>query len=246
MNKFALLLLAAVSLPAAAADRAAEERELNACVERAAGVDLDAAQCYGEASESADQRMNAAFRKLRAELAPEAFAKLQAAQRRWLEFRDADIEARRAAMPSPGTLDRMLMESAYYDLVRSRADVLEAWDGSEPAAAPRVDADPVGDDRAYLLESAAADFADHGPAPAHFRNVRFGYVEGAGGSQMALLCGQFQAADSEEWTDFATLKTSKYEQWIGDKGNGFCERPPIGWEPEDLSAELLRRFEEKK
>ena len=98
--------------------------------------------------------------------------------------------------------------------------------------------------RAYLLESAAADFREHGPAPSAFRKVRFGYVEGAGGSQMALLCGEFQAAAKPgEWVGFATLRTSKYEQWIGGQGDGFCARPAIGWNPEDLSAELQRRVD---
>ena len=110
---------------------------------------------------------------------------------------------------------------------------------TDPNAAARA---AEAESRNYLLESAAADFDKHGPAPTAFRKVRFGYVEGAGGSQMALLCGEFQTADKgDEWIAFATLKTSKYEQWIGN--SGFCERPAIGWDAEDLSAELQKRVD---
>jgi len=100
--------------------------------------------------------------------------------------------------------------------------------------------------REYLLQSAASDFHAHGPEPARFRDVRFGYVEGAGFSQMALICGEFEpakGADAGKWIAFSTLKTSAYEQWLGDK-SGYCARPLIGWEPGDLSAELLRRVEQ--
>jgi len=98
--------------------------------------------------------------------------------------------------------------------------------------------------RNYLLESAAADFHEHGPAPSRFRNVRYGVVEGAGGGSMPLICGEFQTvAKGEEWIAFATLQTSKYEQWIGGQGKGFCDRPAFGWDKEDLSAELQKRLD---
>ena len=97
-------------------------------------------------------------------------------------------------------------------------------------------------DRGYLLDSAAADFRTHGPLPAGLRNVRFGYVESAGGGAMAIVCGEFQTADKPgEWTQFATLKTSKYEQYIGDEG--FCSRPSWGWDKDDLSPELQQRLD---
>ena len=97
-------------------------------------------------------------------------------------------------------------------------------------------------DRGYLLDSAAADFRTHGPVPAGLRNVRFGYVESAGGGAMAILCGEFHTADKPaEWTRFATLKTSKYEQYIGNAG--LCERPSWGWDEDDLSTELQRRLD---
>ena len=98
--------------------------------------------------------------------------------------------------------------------------------------------------RNYLLDSAAADFHAHGPQPTHFRNVRYGVVEGAGGGGMPLICGEFQTADKgDEWIAFTTLQTSKYEQYIGGQGDGFCKRPAFGWDKDDLSAELQKRFD---
>ena len=114
---------------------------------------------------------------------------------------------------------------------------------SNPAQAPAASRDAA--DRAYLLDSAAADFHEHGPATSGFRKVRYGVVETAGGGGMAILCGEFQTPEKpEEWTKFATLRTSKYEQWIGDKG--FCERPAFGWDADDLSTELQKRLDALK
>jgi hypothetical protein len=120
---------------------------------------------------------------------------------------------------------------------------------SAPAPAPKLPriATPASTEdasRLYLLESAAADFHEHGPAPERFRNVRYGVVEGAGGGGMPLICGEFQTVSKPgEWITFATLQTSKYEQWIGGQGKGFCDRPAFGWDKDDLSAELQQRVE---
>ena len=118
---------------------------------------------------------------------------------------------------------------------------------SAPVAAPQAQPSSDAASREYLLESAAADFHQHGPAPSRFRNVRYGVVEGAGDSSMPLICGEFQTADKgEEWIAFATLRTSKYEQWIGGQGKGFCDRPAFGWDKDDLSAELQKRVDALK
>ena len=116
--------------------------------------------------------------------------------------------------------------------------------GCQSAPVPRVATPAATEDasRLYLLESAAADFHQHGPAPERFRKVRYGVVEGAGGGGMPLICGEFQTASKPgEWIAFATLQTSKYEQWIGE--SSFCQRPAFGWDKDDLSAELQRRVD---
>src|SRR3546814_971194 len=46
------------------------------------------------------------------------------------------------------------------------------------------------------------------------------------GEEQYMLCGEFlpaQEGGNTEWTPFATIKTSDYEQWIGAQAAGFCE-----------------------
>jgi hypothetical protein len=113
---------------------------------------------------------------------------------------------------------------------------------SEPAprsAAPAAEASPV----EFLLDSAANDFRTHPPLPMAFRNVRYGQVAAGDGSVSHRLCGEYQVAKTDappEWAAFATLKTSGYEQWLGD--TAYC-KGDIRWTPGDLSAELQRRFD---
>ena len=62
------------------------------------------------------------------------------------------------------------------------------------------------------------------------------------GKDRYLVCGEFEPrGGAGAWTPFATLRTSAYEQWIGDQP--YCGRQDIAWEPRDLSAELQRRLD---
>ena len=100
----------------------------------------------------------------------------------------------------------------------------------------------------FLLTAAATDFHTHRqPDPAGFRNVRFGYVLAPSGERTYMLCGQFLPAEEggkAQWTSFATLKTSDYEQWIGAQAESFCQNPSAIWDTAStLSAQLQSRFE---
>jgi hypothetical protein len=97
-----------------------------------------------------------------------------------------------------------------------------------------------------LLTSAATDFHTH-PAvyPARLRNVRSGYVVAADGTRQYRVCGEFlpaQAGGSAEWTRFATVRTSRYEQWIGGQAAPYCEAS-MTWDEGDLSSELQSRLD---
>jgi hypothetical protein len=95
----------------------------------------------------------------------------------------------------------------------------------------------------FLLDSAASDFRIHPPLPMAFRNVRYGQFTNEDDSVSHRLCGEYQVAKTDappEWVPFATLKTSGYEQWLGD--TAYC-KGDIHWTPGDLSAELQRRFD---
>jgi hypothetical protein len=99
----------------------------------------------------------------------------------------------------------------------------------------------------FLLTSAANDF--HARHPAHsisFRKVRLGHVMTPEGEKHYMLCGQFQRVSAKakaDWAPFATIKTSGYEQYLGDQAASFCKRPSIIWDKEDLSSALQNRFD---
>jgi hypothetical protein len=99
----------------------------------------------------------------------------------------------------------------------------------------------------FLLTSAAADLhAQHRSHTIHFRKVHIGHVMTPGGEMQYMLCGQFLTARPEDkggWAPFATIKTSGYEQWLGDQAASFCKRPSIVWEKGDLSPLLQTRFD---
>ena len=115
--------------------------------------------------------------------------------------------------------------------------------GESPAVSPGLE--PVVE---FLLTAAATDFHTHRPPdPVGFRDVRLGHITTDSGEKQYLLCGLFLPAEGgadAEWTPFATIKTSDYEQWIGGQGEGYCERSPVVWdEVGDLSASLQSRLD---
>lgn len=95
----------------------------------------------------------------------------------------------------------------------------------------------------FLIHASAADFQAHRPPdPVRFRDVRLGHVMTARGEAQYMLCGEFLAAEAggkAEWTRFATIKTSDYEQWLGAQAAGFCDGPAVIWDKAgDLSNAL--------
>jgi hypothetical protein len=99
----------------------------------------------------------------------------------------------------------------------------------------------------FLLTSAATDF--HIQHPSHtlqFRKVRIGHVMTPAGEKQYMLCGQFQTVPAEakaKWTPFLTIKTSGYEQWLGEQVASRCKQPSIIWEKGDQTTSLQRRFD---
>lgn len=100
----------------------------------------------------------------------------------------------------------------------------------------------------FLLTSAATDFHAHRPpSPVRFRDVRMGHFKVPGGEEQTMLCGQFlpaEGGDKAEWTAFATIKTSGYEQYIGAQAGDFCQRSSIVWDKDgDLSSSLQAKLD---
>jgi len=100
----------------------------------------------------------------------------------------------------------------------------------------------------FLLTSAATDFHDHSPPdPIRFRDVRIGHFNSQEKGRRYILCGQFiigKGKEKDEWTPFATIKTSDYEQWIGGPASGYCQDSLIIWDKaSDLSSSLQNRLD---
>jgi hypothetical protein len=100
----------------------------------------------------------------------------------------------------------------------------------------------------FLLGVAADEFHTHpSPGASRFRGVRLGRVVSPDGTGPYILCGQFLPAHGEgtaDWTPFATIKTSAYEQWIGAQAGGYCQSSSVIWEDTvgDLSSSLQSRL----
>jgi hypothetical protein len=127
---------------------------------------------------------------------------------------------------------------------RSASQVASA---TQPNAPQQQDASPASVAQ-QLLAAAAADFHNHRPPyPDRFRDVRFGHVLTASGEAQYLLCGQFlpvQEGGQTQWTPFATIKTSGYEQWLGAQATVFCQSSSVIWDNEgDLSSSLQSRLD---
>ena len=99
-----------------------------------------------------------------------------------------------------------------------------------------------------LLDASAKDFHDHQPpVPVDFRNVQVRNLPGINMENHYMLCGQFLAQNKQsknDWTSFATIKTSGYEQWIGNQSLSYCQdSKAISYKIHDLSSTLKVRFD---
>lgn len=98
-----------------------------------------------------------------------------------------------------------------------------------------------------LIDFAANDFYKYQqPRPTAFRKVQIKYVVKPNKEIMYLLCGQFTTQDkqnSSEWTDFTTIITELYEQWIGSNALTYCENSKeIPFTKANLSTELKNKL----
>ena len=95
----------------------------------------------------------------------------------------------------------------------------------------------------FLITSAASDFHDHQPpTPIDFRNVRIGYFTSPDSGRTFVLCGEFLTKEDKAWVEFATIKTSGYEQHIGK--TQYCQGATVVLTDESFSRELKDRLVE--
>lgn len=98
----------------------------------------------------------------------------------------------------------------------------------------------------FLVASSAKDFKASGAKrPVAIRGARVGFLAESG-KGVYLLCGAFKTETTAQakWTDFATIKTSDYEQWLGGTAKAYCGQRTIKWYPADQSAALLKAIKE--
>lgn len=95
----------------------------------------------------------------------------------------------------------------------------------------------------FLITSASNDFRnDKQPKPVDFRNVKIGYIKSPNNKKTFVLCGEFLPQNNKEWTEFTTIKTSDYEQYIGK--TKYCQDATIVLTNENLSVQLMDKLTE--
>jgi hypothetical protein len=93
----------------------------------------------------------------------------------------------------------------------------------------------------FLIISASNDFRNHQPPTAiDFRNVKIGYIKSANSEMTFLLCGEFLAQENKKWSEFTTIKTSGYEQYLGK--TQYCRDATMVLTDENLSGELKNKL----
>lgn len=93
----------------------------------------------------------------------------------------------------------------------------------------------------FLITSASKDFRNHQPpTPIDFRNVKIGYTKFNNNEKTYILCGEFLSQENKEWTEFATIKTSGYEQYIGK--SQYCQNAIMILTDDKLSVELKNKL----
>lgn len=97
---------------------------LDQCLDKAAGVTTEMVNCIGAETEIQDKRLNAAYQKALAVLTPARQKELQAVQRLWLQYRDADCKF--AFDPDGGTMAHVESTGCFMTMTAERAQELEA------------------------------------------------------------------------------------------------------------------------
>lgn len=122
---------------------------------------------------------------------------------------------------------------------------------SNKKAEPKVSSSTISENESipdsvvqFLIISASDDFHTHQPPSAiDFRNVKIGYLLSKENEKIFLLCGEFLSQENKEWTEFTTIKTSGYEQYLGK--TQYCQEATMVLTDKNLSVELKNELTEK-
>ena len=131
-RRLALAVFAALAMLAALGANASDEHpidaELSRCMETPEGMSTHGMrECLGKATQSWDGELNRIWKALMNELAPTPKEQLRLAQRKWIAFRDAELEALASAYGAmPGTMYLVMHADAVSGLTRDRVRQLDA------------------------------------------------------------------------------------------------------------------------
>lgn len=118
----ALLLVGACS--SAQANDDLYTGRFSTCMDRSEGVTYAMLDCIAEELKTQDARLNGAYQTLRTQLSAERKKVLQAVQRLWIQYRDANCAFYND--PDGGTLQRVLANNCMLQETAERAQELEA------------------------------------------------------------------------------------------------------------------------
>jgi len=98
----------------------------------------------------------------------------------------------------------------------------------------------------FLISSATMDFRNHQPpTPVDFRNIQIGYLISSDENKIFVLCGEFQSKENlEKWETFATIKTSGYEQYIGNQAVSYCQQSTFVVSDKHLTESFRTKMKE--
>ncbi len=119
--------------------------------------------------------------------------------------------------------------------------------GSDSIVSKEIQIDKLDNIVTSIIDISANDFnKNQQPVPVDFKNVKLKYIKKPNGEELYILCGQFVTNDKQE-TQFATVKNSDYEQWVGNSALTYCQNSKeIPYTKEDLSSALKNKFNSLK
>ena len=119
-----LLLLIMLGITSVhAADEDLFTGRFGVCMEQSGGVTVEMLDCIGEELTTQDARLNGAYKALRSQLVPARKQELLAAQRLWIQYRDANCSF--YADPQGGTFETVSERMCVLQETAERAKELE-------------------------------------------------------------------------------------------------------------------------
>lgn len=118
----ATIALVLLSFSAQAEDKLYSQR-YSSCMDNSGGVTVEMHNCIGDEHASQDARLNQAYKKLTSQLSADRKKELLAAQRLWIQYRDANCKF--YADPDGGTMATINAASCGLEMTAQRAKELE-------------------------------------------------------------------------------------------------------------------------